>query len=609
VCVSGQSRDAGMFPVLFIVSRIAMVSAAFAEGTDALSFLLFIVSGGFLEITIWHMFRTRLRAKFLNPAWAPAADTLMNLFYAIACMTDVRVFTAFRRPLDLMLVREAVGAMPLTTMLSLVSATDIVFLSLALLTPLSGRLGVAQLFSTERLPRAFYLTTAALLTVALFFGRWAPQIAAPGVRVPLLVAMNELQGPSGLGAAVMKKNSEGTLTDEPAVTPGNGSNSGQATKTNVILIVLESTGSRYIFDEKLTRKGQGVPMPFLHALSQRSLYLSRHYATANSSPRALFSIFTGLYPEPEPEFFSLRPSLKIKTWTSYLPSALQFLVTPCAVEWYFPLGLLKNNGITEIFGQSQLDFAEKRTHPAEARNEEQTADYFAARIAEAPQPFFATYISFAPHYPYHDYGDRWHVSAGETRLDRYVDNLRLLDAQIEKIFKALEARAVLQNTLIVIVGDHSEAFRQHKGNYIHSLHSYEENLAVPALFYYPAAIKPRRIDFLTSHVDIAPTVLDLLKVRYAAQSFQGVSLLRPVARNHILAYGNEETITAYSGDRSKTQLLRTGICREFDLLTDPAEQLRRDCVPESAGLRAAMNYRDTQVSYLNALQQKAARMP
>jgi len=597
-----------MFPVLFIVSRLAMVSAALAEGTDVLSFLLFIVSGGFLEITIWHMFRTRLRAKFLKPAWAPAADTLMNLFYALACMTDVRVFTAFRRPLDLMLVREAVGAMPLTTMVSLVSATDVVFLSLALLTPLSGRLGLAQFFLTEKLPRAFYLTTAALLVVALFFGRWAPQIAAPGVRVPLLVAMNQLQGPSGLGAAVVKK-TEGSLADETRATPVNGSNSGIATKTNVILIILESTGSRYIFDEKLTRKGEGVPMPFLYALSQRSLYLSRHYATANSSPRALFSIFTGLYPEPEPEFFSLRSSLKIKTWTSYLPSALQFLVTPCAVEWYFPLGLLKNNGVSEIFGQSQLEFAEKRTHPAEARNEEQTADFFVGRISEAPQPFFATYISFAPHYPYHDYGDRWHISAGETRLDRYVDNLRLLDAQIEKVFKALEARAILHNTLIVIVGDHSEAFRQHKGNYIHSLHSYEENLAVPALFFYPAAIKPRRITSLTSHVDIAPTVLDLLKVPYTPQSFQGVSLLRPVARNHILAYGNEETITAYSGEGTKTQLLRTGICRQFDLLADPAEQVRRDCVADSAGLRAAMNYRGTQLSYLNALQQKATRAP
>lgn len=598
-----------MFPLLFIVSRLAMIFAAHRENTDWFSFTFFLVSGGFLEFIIWHTFAGRLRARFVRPAFAPFADTTFNLVYAIVCITDLRVFTAFRRPLDLMLVREAFSAMPAETMISLLSLTDWLFIALALLTPFAARLPIVRIENPMRMPRALYALTVLLVCTGFFAGRWAPQIAAPAVRVPLLVVLNLFQKPTGLGAAVVKSPDKNPAEDFSELPVGSLAESAIAARTNVILIILESTGSRYVFDAVLTRPGQGMPMPFLYSLSQKSLYLARHYATANSSPRALFSIFTGLYPEPVPEFFSLRPSLHIRTWTSYLPAASQFLVTPCAVEWYFPLGLLKNNGVEEIYGQRQLEFSEKRTHPAEGRNEEQTADFFVARVLKARQPFVATYISFAPHYPYHDYGERWHITQGDERLDRYVDNLRLVDAQIEKIHAALEKGRLLQNTVIVLVGDHSEAFRQHRGNYIHSLHSYEENLAVPALIYAPSLIKPRRVTSVTSHVDIGPTVLDLLKIPYKAKQFQGVSLVRPFDREHILAYGNEETVTVYSKDGLKTQYLRTGICRRFDLAADPAELKQLDCPPGLDALKAARSYKDQQLVFLEKLHSRALRQP
>lgn len=594
-----------MFMVLFIASRFAMIMAAYRENTDWLSFSLFLFSGGLLEYMIWHTLTRGLRSGNVTGVPALCVATILNLLYASICIIDLRVFSAFRRPLDLMLVREAVAAMPLPTMLTLLTPTDWLFISLALLTPIAARLPVVKIRTPARLPGWLYACAGMFFIVGLFAGRWAPQIAAPAVRVPLLFALNQFQTPSGLVAAA-GLSSEKMAVEELPPEPGvQTARSAIADKTNVILVVLESTGARYVFDASLTHPGKGMPMPFLHSLSQKSLYLARHYATANSSPRALFSIFTGLYPEPVPEFFSLRKNLQIKTWTNILPAASQFLVTPCAVEWYFPLSLLKNNGITEIFGQRQLEFSEQRTHPAEGRNEEQTVDFFIDRVLKAKQPFLATYISFAPHYPYHDYGERWHVAKGDDRLDRYVDNLRLVDAQLQKIHDALQNRGMWKNTVMVVVGDHSEAFRQHKGNYIHSLHSYEENLAVPALIYAPHLLKPRRIDFATSHVDLGPTVLDMLRLPFPARQFQGVSLLRGTDREHILAYGNEETVTVYSRNGVKTQLLRTGICRRFNLAVDPAELQRLECPTGLSALRVARSYKDHQPELLENLQRRA----
>ena len=603
-----------MFLVLFSLGRIVMISVLLAEGLDGYSFYQFLVSGAVIELLIWQFLRTRVRSRFRSVPGALAADTFANLAYALILMMDLRVLTAFRRPLDLTLVREAVSALPILTMLKLMSTRDILFIGLALLTPTVPWFNGIFRFPAFKLPklrlknpRLSQVAVAGLVLLPLFAGRWAPQIAAPIVRVPGLVALSQLHMPSGLGAEPVT----GLQRFEPN---GNGlpeiyhkGSTGIAAKTNVLVLVLESTGARYVFDESLTRPGAGKPMPFLHSLAAKSLYLNRHYATANSSPRALFSLFTGLYPEPAVDFFSLKRGLRIRGWNTYLAAVTSFLVTPCTTEWYFPMGLFKNNGFSEVIGKDQLNFAENRTEPSEARNEDQSGDYFAARLAKTPEPFIASYVSFAPHYPYHDYGPRWHITTGTSRLDRYVDNLRLLDAQLQKFFTVLEKKGSLKNTVVVIVGDHSEAFKQHRGNFIHSLHSYEENLAVPALVYYPAGIAPATVEIPTSHVDFGPTLLDLLKVEHSPRDFQGTSLLRPTNRDFIYAYGNEETVTVYAQDLSKTQRLKTGACRVFDLKSDPGEQQQKNCEAISKALAAAVAYKTHQLPWLEKLHSKTDR--
>jgi phosphoglycerol transferase MdoB-like AlkP superfamily enzyme len=591
-----------VFPVLFIIARLATLSAGLSERLDSTTLAILVLLPGIAELALYLSVR-RWLTPAIPPALLPAAAACANIFYAFFIVTDLRVLAAFHRPLDLPLYREGTAAMPVGTMLSLFHWYDWSVIALAFVSLLVRRAVPVPQSIPSKLPLAVAAATCVVGAFTLPGSLPGYAAISPVLRIPAVAALH-----------LTEKNTATLAASQPAhfdpLPPGmpqemHAGLSANANTPNILFIVLESTGARYVFDELLTLPGKGVPMPFLQKLKAESLYLARHYATANSSPRALFSLFTGLYPEPSDEFFSLKKGLRIKTWNRFLPDHRGLVVTPCVTEWYFPDGLFRNNGLREIIGKSQLSFAERRTEPADARNEIQTADYFVSRLKTLPQPFFAVYISFAPHYPYHDYGPQWRITPGRSRLDRYVDNLRLLDEQLKKFFSALQQRGSLNNTIVVLVGDHSEAFKQHPGNYIHSLHSYEENLAVPAMIWYPAKLKPREITFPTSHVDLGPTLLDVLEIGHKPRDFQGVSVLRNYRRPHIFAYGNEGTITVYSSEFRKIQRLRDTSCRMFDLKTDAAEKQPLACDPAADSFESAAKYAAGQMVMLQQLQNKS----
>lgn len=591
-----------MFLALFISARIATLIVGFSERLDGTTLALLIVLPGIAELTLYVALRS-----FLIPAipsrGLPVAATIANIAYAFLIATDLRVLMAFHRPLDLPLYREGVEAMPIGTMLSLFTWYDWCYIGLALPSFLIRRPVRMVRFVSAKLALLLVAATCAVGAYTLPGGIPGYTAISPVLRIPTVAVLHFAEKHNPKLAALKPAYFDPLPVGLPRELHS-GKKPDKHTP-NILLIVLESTGARYVFNESLTLPGKGVPMPFLQKLKGESLYLAHHYATANSSPRALFSLFTGLYPEPSDEFFSLKKSLRIKTWNRLLPEHRGLVVTPCVTEWYFPLGLLRNNGFSEIIGKSQLNFGQSHTEPADARNEIQTAEYFALRLKTLPEPFFSVYISFAPHYPYHDYGPDWRITPGRSRLDRYVDNLRLLDEQLKKFFSALQQRGSLHKTVVVLVGDHSEAFKQHPGNYIHSLYSYEENLAVPAIIWFPAKLRPREVHFPTSHVDLGPTVLDLLEIGHNPRDFQGISVLRDYPRRHIFAYGNEGTITVYTRDWKKIQRLRDGKCRVFDLNSDAEEKLPLACDPADDSFDFASSYANGQLAFLKELQSKS----
>ena len=347
---------------------------------------------------------------------------------------------------------------------------------------------------------------------------------------------------------------------------------------NIIFLVMESVGSRYIFD---TSHGNRMPMPFLHNLAKESWHLKKHYTSSNVSSKAIFSLFSGLYDFFNRETFGVRSDARVPSLYNFLSENYDsFLVTPSSISWYFPSAFVKNSGLPEIHSYENLNFKIKETYHSLghyiARDEIQTVDFFIDRLNKAREPFMGIYISFTAHFPYFDYGADYRIMENDGRLiGRYYNNLNLLDQMIKRIYEHLQNQGRLERTILIIVGDHGQAFGQHHpNNYMHYRYSYNENLETPAFIYQPTLFKPKTVEFSTSHVDILPTVLDAMKIPYDPVSFDGESLFQNrLKRKYIFFYGLEECISSLDTNLIKVQYsLKKNRGWAFDLKIDPDEK-------------------------------------
>ncbi len=92
----------------------------------------------------------------------------------------------------------------------------------------------------------------------------------------------------------------------------------------------------------------------------------------------------------------------------------------------------------------------------------------------------------------------------------YLGALAVLDAQVGRVARALEAHHVLDRTLLVVASDHGESLGEH-GEDGHGIFVYQSTLHVPFIMRVPG-LAPGRVTDVTRLADVMPTVLDLLHV-------------------------------------------------------------------------------------------------
>ena len=88
--------------------------------------------------------------------------------------------------------------------------------------------------------------------------------------------------------------------------------------------------------------------------------------------------------------------------------------------------------------------------------------------------------------------------------NRYLNACRHLDSQFERIFEHLRETGLLDDTIVILTGDHGEEFLEH-GKWGHHSDWSDEQSRTPLVMWIPGEA-PRRIETRTSHVDIAATL-------------------------------------------------------------------------------------------------------
>lgn len=376
---------------------------------------------------------------------------------------------------------------------------------------------------------------------------------------------------------------------------------------NVVWFIMESTGTRYFEGETFPQK---PPMPFLQKLASEGWYLARHQSPSNSSATSIFAQLSGLYPSPQLQMFSVQPDNWIPALPSYLPNTYQkFLYTPGRLTYFFPRAFLQHSGLTDMTGFDETTVTKNPGGEFFSKDEIEVMSTFLQRIHTAPEPFLGIYYSYAPHWPYTDYGAKWRRYGGGRLIDHYHDNLWLLDKQIERVVEQLRADGRLERTILIFVGDHGEAFGQHERNWAHARGSYRENFETPAILWQPKLFPPRRIDTPTQHVDLLPTLLDALRIPYDAAQFQGESLFQDHPRRKLqFFWSNEGMATVQRDDGIKLSWSpQEKRCRVHNLQTDSQEKHPQSCQHYAELLQVLQNWRDTQREMLKARSEQIRR--
>lgn len=116
------------------------------------------------------------------------------------------------------------------------------------------------------------------------------------------------------------------------------------------------------------------------------------------------------------------------------------------------------------------------------------------------------------------------LNSDEILINAYDNNAIQLDDMLRLSIELLTQKGYIDNSLIVIYGDHGEALNEH-GHYGHYNNLYQEEIHIPLIFKSSKPINLPSDEFATLN-DILPTILDLNQLP-VPDTIDGISLLRP----------------------------------------------------------------------------------
>jgi arylsulfatase A-like enzyme/Flp pilus assembly protein TadD len=133
-------------------------------------------------------------------------------------------------------------------------------------------------------------------------------------------------------------------------------------------------------------------------------------------------------------------------------------------------------------------------------------------------PWFLWIHCYDPHDPY---------EPPEPFRSRYPDNLydgevAYVDHELGKVVDYLKEKDLFEKTVILFTGDHGESLGEHD-EMTHGYLAYNTTIWIPLIISVPG-VKPRAIDQYVCHIDIFPTVCDILDMK-KPPFLQGISLL------------------------------------------------------------------------------------
>lgn len=401
----------------------------------------------------------------------------------------------------------------------------------------------------------------------------------------------------------------------------------QSKRPNVLLIGVDTLRADHVgclgYERDTT--------PTLDRLAREGVLCARTMSTSGWTLPSVMSVMTSLYPDVHQTY----------TYEKRLPEEVTTLAEILRANGYTTAGFISNFIIDGKYGFSDgFDLYDDFTVPLDSgmdifeRHDEVLGERhlvctseLVTRVAvrwleHGPhEPFFMFVFYVDPHYDYIPpapfdtmFDPRYEGDmdgrgiAKEPRhsqrpsdrdlqhlLALYDGEIRYTDGCVAELLQAFAKSGSLNNTLIVFFADHGDEFYEH-GKTAHDRTLYDEILHVPLILWWPDRFPAgRRMDALTSLVDIMPTVLDYLGLPHE-DPVQGASL-RPLIegktdRLHDTVWAELNTwihVQAVIGDRHKLVWnVGDDTWELYHLHHDPGEQANLYAQSSATDIRLAM---------------------
>jgi phosphoglycerol transferase MdoB-like AlkP superfamily enzyme len=356
---------------------------------------------------------------------------------------------------------------------------------------------------------------------------------------------------------------------------------------NVMVVVLESTR----FDATTVYVPRLRTTPRLQKLAEPGLVVDRAYVDMPHTSKALVSVLCGYSPRFSVEISEASPGGLPRPCLGHVFGRLGyqrafFQAATGTYESRHQFAL--NAGYEEIFTRESYDesgFEESNYLSVEDKVMVQPILRWVEKNKH--KPFFLTVLTCISHhsyglpsdFPLRQYPRQPARMGGRmprpwTDYNRYLNTVEYGDQFLGDLVDGLQKKKLLDDTLIVVVGDHGQGFFEH-GQKAHNTVIWEEGLRVPLVFHNTKLFPERRVvEGVRRQVDIAPTVLTQLGVSYPAELFEGRDLTSAPEHEHAFSscWYDDRCAAETSGNLRVIDHFDNQPMEVYDLGTDPFER-------------------------------------
>jgi arylsulfatase A-like enzyme/predicted negative regulator of RcsB-dependent stress response len=256
---------------------------------------------------------------------------------------------------------------------------------------------------------------------------------------------------------------------------------------------------------------EAAQTPTIDRLAAEGTLFERAYSTVPETLPSHTSMMTGLYPPSH----AVRLNLMFR-----VPPDLRTLAEILRADGFYTAAVTSAPVLDGRYGLNQgfISYVDPqtvgggRTQLKEIRAQMVTNRALAALNVAGDRRFFLWAHYYDPHSPFDPpppFKPDEEEQIPPESLELYDREISYADLWIGKLLEGVEERGLLDDTLIILIGDHGESLGDHGETY-HTVFIYDSTQQVPLIVKGPGVEAGKRVDAVVSALDIFATALEFL---------------------------------------------------------------------------------------------------